>query len=294
MDGKTRIEHQQALRVAFDAPWPGPGEADIILEQGPIALRVASHDGARITSLRVYGYELLRQWHSERKAFQYGCFPMVPWVGRLGSGALEFKGTTYTLPVNKPPHALHGMSCYSNWSVIERTMSSVTLQLELGEPWPWSGTVIQKIKITGEEVLLRLEIYSSGEDFPASAGWHPWFAKFIEETDSEPLQVGFHADWQEEAGENELPTGRRIAPQPGPWDDCFGFENSLVAKLEWPGKLRLEMTSNANSLVIFDKQPDAACVNAMTQAPNVINYSPDIVTAQKPIFIESRWRMTPL
>ena len=40
---------------------------------------------------------------------------------------------------------------------------------------------------------------------------------------TESLQVLFDADWQEEAGSDELPTGNRISPQVGPWDDCFGF-----------------------------------------------------------------------
>lgn len=294
MEDKICFDHHLALRKAFDTPWPGPEEADITLKHGPISLRIASHDGARITSLQAYGYELLRQWHGERRAFQYGCFPMVPWAGRLGFGILNFKGNDYALPVNKPPHALHGMACYTPWEVVACGTDSVTMQMKLAAPWPWRGVVTQKIDVTHEEVRLRLEIRSSDEDFPASAGWHPWFAKVIGEEGSKQLNVHFDADWQEQTGEDELPTGLRTSMRPGPWDDCFGFDQGLQTRLEWPGKIRLEMTSNGKSMVIFDKQPDATCVNAMSQAPNAINISPEVVSVQSPLIIETRWKITPL
>ncbi|MCS2162833.1 aldose 1-epimerase [Scandinavium sp. H11S7] len=294
MDDNQGFYHHQALRQTFDTPWPGPGQMDVSLEKGPISVRICSYDGARIVSLKAYGYELLRKWHSERRAFQYGCFPMVPWVGRLGFGTLNFNGDQYALPVNKPPHALHGMACYNHWKVIESTENSVTMQLVLSEPWPWEGSVTQKIVVTDKGVLLRLQIDTSGEAFPASAGWHPWFAKVLAENNDKPLVVDFDADWQEESGENELPTGLRIAPRPGPWDDCFGFEKGLKAHLKWPGKISLEMTSNGKSMVIFNKQSDATCVNAMTQAPNAINITPEVVTLQTPLIIETFWRIRPL
>ena len=129
------------------------------------------------------------------------------------------------------------------------------------------------------------------ETFPASAGWHPWFAKRLDQqNEQEQLQVLFDADWQEEAGNNELPTGKKIPPQSGPWDDCFGLNNGLNVRLQWPGKLSMTMTSSAQSLVVFDKQPDATCVNPLTQAPNEINRAPQFVCPGAPLVIETIWR----
>lgn len=103
----------------------------------------------------------------------------------------------------------------------------------------------------------------------------------------------FDADWQEEAGSDELPTGNRISPQAGPWDDCFGFYDGVKVKLLWPGKLAMTMISSANSLVVFDKQPDATCINPLTQASNAINLTPELVTPDRPLVIETRWQFTP-
>ncbi|POT54900.1 aldose epimerase [Citrobacter amalonaticus] len=283
--------HQQALQRAFDTPWPGPTGDVVSLQKGNIRIQVYPQDGARITSLQAFGYEILRQWEPQRKAFQYGCFPMVPWAGRLGYATLSVGEQRYTLPANKPPHALHGMACYSSWEVVEKTADRLQLRMLLDSPWPWRGEVRQTLILEDDALILRLEIGSESEIFPASAGWHPWFAKHLNHsTGGKELQVLFHADWQEEPGSDELPTGNRIAPRAGPWDDCFGFSSGLTVNLQWPGQLTMLMTSTAQSLVVFDKQPDATCVNPLTQAPNEINVAPQFASPGAPLVIETCWR----
>ncbi len=282
--------HWLALQQAFDTPWPGPSGESVILKNENLRLLIDPQDGARIVSLSAFGFDVLRPWHPERRAFQYGCFPMVPWVGRLGNATLKMGNKHYALPANKPPHALHGMACYSLWEVVKQTNKTVVLRSQLSNPWPWQGDVRQVITLDGDTVLLRLEIHSAKESFPASAGWHPWFNKKLDaKRDGPELCVEFTADWQEEAGDDELPTGKKISPQPGPWDDCFGFTHGIHATLNWPGKLSMEMTSPAPSLVVFDKQPDATCVNPLSQAPDAINRDPQFVSPGEPLVIESRW-----
>ena len=293
MNNELNTKHYQALRRAFDTAWPGPIGQPILLEKGHLRLQVFPRDGARITSLQAFGFEVLRQWEPQRKAFQYGCFPMVPWAGRLGDATLTVGEKQYVLPANKPPHALHGMACYSSWEIVEHKADTLKLRMPLGAPWPWQGEVLQTLTLEDDALILRLEIHTMSETFPASAGWHPWFAKQLgQQNEEDELLVCFKADWQEEAGNNELPTGNKIPPQSGPWDDCFGFNDGLNVRLQWPGKLSMTMTSSAQSLVVFDKQPDATCVNPLTQAPNAINRTPQFVSAGLPLVIESRWQFT--
>lgn len=288
-------DHHRALQQAFDTPWPGPTGEPVTLEKGHLRLQIHPQDGARITSLQAFGFDVLRQWEPHRKAFQYGCFPMVPWAGRLGYATLNVGENRYALPANKPPHALHGMACYSEWAIAEQKKDLLTLRMPLNSPWPWRGEVLQTLWLEEDALFLRLEIHSAAESFPASAGWHPWFAKRIgHQNEESELQVLFDADWQEESGSDELPTGKRIPPQPGPWDDCFGFSSGLNVRLLWPGKLSMLMTSDAQSLIVFDKQPDATCVNPVTQAPNAINLTPHLVRADAPLTIDSCWRFKSL
>jgi aldose 1-epimerase len=285
-----------AVREAFDAPWPGPRGESVTLENQNLSVTLFPEDGCRITSLTAFGYELLRQWNPLRRAFQYGCFPMIPWVGRLGNATLDFENNHYALPANKPPHALHGMACYGAWQVISSSASAVECHMEITECWPWPCTVTQKIALSGDALLLSLTIRSKGDRFPAAAGWHPWFNKWtgvapsaLPGNSEDELRIVTQPDWQEEPGTNELPTGKRIAPQPGPWDDCFGFAESMQASLLWPRKIRLDMTSPAKSMVIFDKQPDAACVEPLSGPPNGVNTQPHIVTPHSPLTLDTRW-----
>lgn len=291
MNNELNTEHYQALQRAFDTSWPGPIGQPVLLEKGHLRLQIFPQDGARITSLQAFGFEVLRQWEPQRRAFQYGCFPMVPWVGRLGDAMLTVGEKQYVLPANKPPHALHGMACYSAWEIVEQKDDALRLRMLLGTPWPWQGEVLQTLTLEDDALILRLEIHTLSETFPASAGWHPWFVKQLDkQNEQEQLQVLFDADWQEEAGSNELPTGNKIPPQSGPWDDCFGFNADLNVRLQWLGKLSMTMTSDAQSLVVFDKQPDATCVNPLTQAPNEINRAPKFVSPGAPLVIETIWR----
>ena len=275
MKSESNNAHREALQHAFDTPWPGPTGEAILLQKGNIRVQVYPNDGARITTLQAFGYEVLRQWEPQRKAFQYGCFPMVPWAGRLGNATLNVGERSYALPANKPPHALHGMACYSPWEIVEKTAESLRLRMVLDSPWPWRGEVQQTLILEQDALNLRLEIISESATFPASAGWHPWFAKNLTpSSEGEELQVIFQPDWQE--------------------DDCFGFFSGLNIRLEWPGQLMMSMTSSVQSLVVFDKQPDATCVNPLTQAPNEINHNPQYISPKAPLLIETSWRFKKL
>lgn len=299
MNDALKTDPYMAVRQAFDVSWPGPRGPKIILSNDSVSVTVYPEDGCRITSLNAFGYELLRQWNPQRKAFQYGCFPMVPWVGRLGNATLVFEGESYALPMNKPPHALHGMSCFSAWQIIETSPTHAIFSMELDSPWPWKGSVTQTIKLDADTLIVSLIIYSNGDKFPAAAGWHPWFSKWIGNTEyvkkapigcaDDELQVCFNADWQEEAGDNELLTGKRIAIQSGPWDDCFGFNGGMSASLCWPEKVCLDMSSEGNYMVVFNKQQDATCVEPLTGIPNGVNIRADYVTKDNPLEIMTKW-----
>jgi aldose 1-epimerase len=63
----------------------------------------------------------------------------------------------------------------------------------------------------------------------------------------------------------------------------------MSASLLWPGKLRLDMTSSAPSMVVYDKQPDAACVEPLSGPPNGLNTAPRLATSIDPVVVTTRW-----
>ena len=91
--------------------------------------------------------------------------------------------------------------------------------MELDERWPFRGRVTQRFALDadGLEVAMTLE---ADEPMPAVLGWHPWFRRVLAEGD-EPVTLAFAADEMLVRDEEGIPTGERMAPPPGPWDDAF-------------------------------------------------------------------------
>ncbi|MFE7130506.1 aldose 1-epimerase [Streptomyces sp. NPDC057638] len=255
-------------------------EKSVRLVAGDVELTVDPHNGCRVTSLAVGGTELLRQ--GER----YGCFPMVPWCGRVADGRFLDGATVRQLPLNSPPHAIHGTGRDTVWRTAHTTSASVVFTYELGEPWPYTGVVTQTVELTEDSLTLTMGVETYDESFPAQAGWHPWFLRNL---GGEDVRIDFDAAWQEERGEDHLPTGHRITPLPGPWDDCFGMPDGVDATLSWPGQLELRVTSPAAWVVVYDEQDEAVCVEPQSGPPNGLNTHPRLVTPIDPLETSTTW-----
>lgn len=181
-------------------------EKDVRLSVGDAELTVSPDNGCRISSLRIGGTELLRQ--GER----YGCFPMVPWCGRTENGLFRNGGVSHRLPLNAPPHAIHGTGRDTAWSTARVGEREAAFYYDLADPWPYPGRVTQTVELAEDSLTLAFGVETYGDSFPAQAGWHPWFLRDL--GGGKDVQLAFDAAWQEERGENHLPTGRRIAPDP--------------------------------------------------------------------------------
>ncbi|MFG3495769.1 aldose 1-epimerase [Streptomyces sp. NPDC047928] len=253
------------------------------LAAGDVELTVTPANGCRMSSLRVGGTELLRQGE------KYGCFPMVPWCGRTANGRFLNGATVHQLPLNSPPHAIHGTGRDTAWRTVRTEKDAAAFTYDLDEPWPYPGRVTQTFALTDESLTLQLGVETHGDSFPAQAGWHPWFLRNLGGDD---VRVDFAPEWQEERGDDHLPTGHRIAPAPGPWDDCFGMPHGVEVTLTWPELLELRITSRAQWVVVYDEQDEAVCVEPQSGPPNGLNTQPRLVTPIEPLEIAATfaWR----
>ncbi|MER7313457.1 MULTISPECIES: aldose epimerase [Streptomyces] len=252
---------------------------------GDAELTVDPVHGCRISSFRIGGTELLRQ--GER----YGCFPMVPWCGRTGNGRFRNGGELHQMPLNSPPHAIHGTGRDTAWQPARQDEAEAAFFYDLADPWPYEGRVTQTFELTEDALTLRLGVETYGDSFPAQAGWHPWF---LRNTGGQDVRVDFEAAWQEERGEDHLPTGRRIEPRPGPWDDCFGMPDGVAVTLTWPEQVELTVKSRDEWVVIYDEQDEAVCVEPQSGPPNGLNTAPRLVTPIEPLEIATTWSWTRL
>ncbi|MEU2368862.1 aldose 1-epimerase [Streptomyces pseudogriseolus] len=252
----------------------------ITLTAGDAEVDVLPGNGGRVGGLRLGGVELLRQ--GER----YGCFPMVPWCGRLRDGRFRDGATVQQMPLNAPPHAIHGTARNAPWRTARRSGDEAVLTYDLVDPWPYAGRVTQQVALTEESLTLTMGVETYESSFPAQIGWHPWFNRNL---GGEDVRVDFAPAWQEERGEDHLPTGKRIDPTPGPWDDCFGMPDGVDVTLTWPGQLQLKVTSRVEWVVVYDEQAEAVCVEPQTGPPDGLNTHPRLVTPLEPLEASTTW-----
>ncbi|MEK8171820.1 aldose 1-epimerase [Streptomyces sp. M19] len=252
------------------------------LTAGNAELTVLPEHGCRVASLRVGGTELLRQGP------KFGSFPMVPWCGRVDLGRFRNGDKRHQLPVNSPPHAIHGTGRTVAWRTARAGDTSAAFTYDLADPWPYRGRVTQTFELTADALTTTMSVEALDDSFPAQAGWHPWFLRDLGDGGAE-VEISFAPDWQEERGADHIPTGRRIAPLPGPWDDCFGMERGVDVTLTWPGRLEVKVTSRSEWVVVYDEQAEAVCVEPQSGPPNGLNSLPRLVTPVDPLEMATTW-----
>lgn len=249
-------------------------------EAGPARIEIDLDNGARLASLMVRGHELLVT--EDAAVTGWGCYPMAPFAGRVRHGRFTFDGRHYTMPVNFPPHAIHGSVFDKAWSVDSATEFST----DLGPAWPFPGRAHQAVALGPESLTLTLEVHSEGGQMPASCGWHPWFRRRLDNGD--PLILEFEADFMEERDEEGIPSGRRVAPPSGPWDDCFGGIKKWPV-LTWPGAMELRIESSCEFLVVYTEPEHAVCVEPQTAPPDALNRDPFVAEAGRPLVATTTW-----
>ncbi|SOD62489.1 aldose 1-epimerase [Streptomyces zhaozhouensis] len=259
-------------------------ERGIRLRAGAAEVTVRPDQGARLSSLSIGGLELLRQ--GER----YGSFVMAPWCGRTRQGHFRNGPVDHRLPLDAGEHAIHGTVRRRPWRTAQVDERSAALFCDLVEPWPYPGRVTQLVELAedGGSLTLTLGVETAGDSFPAQAGWHPWFQRRLGEG-GRPVEIDFSPEWQEERGEDHLPTGHRMEPKPGPWDDCFGMPDGVDVRLSWPEQLELTVRSRAQWVVVYDQVPEAVCVEPQSGPPNGLNTHPRLVTELEPLEVSTRW-----
>jgi aldose 1-epimerase len=236
-----------------------------VLQNDRVRATVDPGRGARLTSLLLDGHEVLARASDPDvdPTIADGCFPMVPWAGRVRDGRLTLAGETYQLPATDHGNALHGLGHVAAWEAI----AEGTYELAIGSPWPTEG--VATLTYTLLDAGLRIELaWDDDTGAPASLGLHPWFRRQLDT--GEALVASLDPDRMVERGADGLPTGRLVEPRPGPWDDCFTLATPPV--LSWPGALELSLTSSADWWVVYDQPADTICVEPQTVPPDAFDH----------------------
>lgn len=184
-------------------------------------------------------------------------------------------------------HAIHGTTFTRPWrldadvtpshlSGADASRIEMSCDLVGSLSWPFAGVARQTITVEPHRIELAMSVESTdGAVFPASLGWHPWFAK-PDRLDFDPVAMYE----QDAAG---LPTGRLVEPPSGPWDDCF--VNHVPVRLHYDRAVASTVTvsSPADHWVLFDRLGHATCVEPQTGPPDAPTVRPKVVAPGAPL-----------
>jgi len=252
--------------------------------------------GGRIASLRVDGLELLVT--DGRGPVAWGCYPMVPWAGRIRDGVLRWRGEEHRLPVDLlPPHAIHGTLLETAWEVVETGRDAATLAADLGPPWPFGGRAVHRVRLTSAGLHAELIIQAGDRPMPAIVGWHPWFRRILRDAAGAavggPVVVDLVAGGMLRRGADGLPDGTVVRPiQPEPWDDCF-VDVAGAPGVHWPGAVEVRIDTDARFWVVYTEREEGVCVEPQTGPPNGLNTGEHAVVEPGSPLVASmtmRWR----
>lgn len=240
-----------------------PAGSVLTLRRGGIEVDLAPAAGGRIAQIRVDGIEqLIGPDDGWPAMIAWGCYPMVPWAGRVRDGRFRFEGRDWQLSRNLGEHAIHGVGFAMPWRIDHLGDASARLSLELPEDaaWPFGGVARQQVEVRENAVRLLLSVQAGARAMPADIGWHPWFRK-PDRLDFKPLQM-YPRDAE---GIAVLPAG---SPSDGPWDDCFLGEGEIV--LHRDGRA-VRLSSECGHWVVYDGTAHATCVEPQTGPPDAFN-----------------------
>jgi aldose 1-epimerase len=237
--------------------------SDLQLRDDSAVLTVSTGNGGRWTSLRVGDLELIGRGGTS--AIDWGNYPMAPYAGRIRRGLLSWGGASHQLPVDKPPHAIHGVTLDRPWDIVDRARNGVMLRCTLDSRWPWPGHVIQQVRLDGNQLFSRLEVHADDVAMPAWTGYHPWFPRRLAR--GGPVDIELTATGVLPRDDDGMPTAEQAPVPPGPWDDAF-VDVTWPVRLRWEGAIGVDITSDARYVVVFDEKPDAVCVEPQTAPPN--------------------------
>jgi aldose 1-epimerase len=251
----------------------------IELRQSGVVMRIDPADGGRIVSLIIARAERLLPKERARArvpALYWGCYPMVPWAGRLANGRIPTKDGEVRLEPNLATSAIHGLGFDKKWEIVQRTESAVTLACALrGLGWPFGGRARQTLRIRETSLELELEVGGYTRAGPAGLGWHPWFVR------TPGADVSLRVDGSEVlvADADLVPTGqvRSVTPsedlRSGPPLGDRRLDHTYVrttgpAVVRWPDlEMRLDYDKSLETVVVHTPA-EGFCVEPQTMWPN--------------------------
>ncbi|MDX2101630.1 MAG: aldose 1-epimerase [Alphaproteobacteria bacterium] len=265
------------------------------LVAGALSVTLAPEAGGGIARFERAGVPIFRPASAQALAEQnprgMGCFPMVPFSGRVSLARFAWGEEMIALRPNFPgePHAIHGDAWQAPWTMV--AVGEQVAQMAYDHPgataasgvaWPWPYRVEQTIDLTPDCLTLSLAIENRGKTpMPVGFGFHPYFQRTHAVTVmAEAPEVWIWDAWKRPAARIPTPQPWRLSPaRPVAGlglDHCFAAWTGQ-AEITWPEHgFAVQITAGAKlrHLVVFTPDADYFCVEPTSHAPDMLNLDP--------------------
>ena len=137
--------------------------------------------GAAVREFRVGNRDVFQSYAESAFSTGFHGAVLLPWPNRLDDGRYTFDGEQYQVAISEPSRmtALHGLSAWRAWSLVEHEADRVALRLSLfpspGYPFFVDTTVDYRLGADGLRVTTTSRNVGD-HACPYAIGFHPWLS----------------------------------------------------------------------------------------------------------------------
>jgi len=137
--------------------------------------------GGALREYRLDGRDLLDGYGPEEMCTGARGQSLIPWPNRIKSGSYEWEGGRLQLDLSEPDKggAIHGLTRWRNWTVLDHTADAVsfTYTLHACQGWPWVLDCRLDYRLGADGLSVRTTAVNRSPDpCPYGTGAHPYLS----------------------------------------------------------------------------------------------------------------------
>jgi aldose 1-epimerase len=176
------------------------------------ARAVVVEQGGGVRAYDVAGVPVLDGYPADEMQTGARGQPLIPWPNRLHEGRYTFDGREGVVPLNEPEqsNALHGLTLWRSWHVLEVAADSVTMGLRLlpSPAYPFALDLAVRYDLTADGLTVATTARNlGGHHAPYAHGAHPYVTVGTEIIDDAVL--GLPAATWIDTDEDQIPVAQR-------------------------------------------------------------------------------------
>ncbi len=172
-------------------PHPSGTQHELVLDD---VRAVVTEVGGGLRSLAVAGRDLVVGFPVGAPRPLYRGSVLAPWPNRVAGGRYTWAGQEQQLALTEPDrgNALHGLTCWSAWELVDRTPSTLHLGVRIWpqQGWPHLLDVVVGYELTATGLRWTVEGRNTGETAaPWGSSGHPYLVAGPGRVDDWELQL---------------------------------------------------------------------------------------------------------